>query len=150
VANRIPELHERFEDAATEWLAARGIQHAWKQERDWRFLEIPAPAGGFEVHVNASWELINILIDRSIVIPFYPTSKSSHDEDQAVSEAMAYLRALYSPVMRLRQDLRNGKPYRWVLEGYHDGQWRAIRQLRAWFGGWRGSAGERILQNAAA
>ena len=56
-------------------------------------------------------------------------------------------RDLLSPVMRIRERLAGGKPYKWIFELYHDGQWIAEEWCGLFFWNYIGKRTEKIYQN---
>lgn len=130
---------------AEEVLAAHpGLQHEWVDQGAIVTLKFsPVDRTGFEVAVQAGAGYLHVLMGRN------------HDSfdvgecgaDEAVSCALALVRDLLSPDMRLREIRSSGAPYKWFVEARASEGWRCESETGLLFFNYFGRRSEHIFQN---
>lgn len=99
---------------------------------------------GFDIVIEAGPE--EIVISARGWHEHYPLTGSVND---LVADTLGMVRDLLSPVMRIREELSNGSPFRWHLENQMDGKWIIESTTGLLFYPWLGRKTERIFMNQA-
>ena len=144
--NRGPTLCQSFIRQAKEALSYYPqIKHEWSinADKDHCILDIPKECdSGFPITVDVRPKEIMIIAGRA-----HTNLDLDDNPDDLAARALGLVRDLLSPAMRIRERLAGGKPYKWLFELYHDGQWIAEEWCVLFFWNYIGKRTEKIYQN---
>lgn len=145
--NRNPILCRCFVDQAKQFLSTYPqIKHEWSidEDQDHCILDIPEESeNGFSITVEVDSDQIIVLTSGA----HQNFEFNGDNPDDLVSEILGLVRDLLSPMMRIRERLSNGKPYKWAFEVYHNEQWITEEFVGLLFWNYFGKRTEKIYQN---
>ena len=96
------------------------LRHEWRSGGDALVLRIPKIApDGFDVELEANVGGLELRCG-----DMHTPLACGSDLDEAVRDALALIRDLLTPRMRLREQWAGGSAYRWSLETVSNGGWQ--------------------------
>ena len=144
--NRDSTLCQSFVRQAKEALSHHPqIKHEWSinAAEGHCILDIPKECdSGFPITVQVHPKEIIIMAGGA-----HTNLDLDDNPDDLAAHALGLVRDLLSPAMRIRERLAGGKPYKWIFELYHDGQWMAEEWCGLFFWNYIGKRTEKIYQN---
>jgi hypothetical protein len=144
--NRDPALCRSFVRQAKAALSGYPhLKHEWSidGDEDHCILDIPEESkDGFPITVEAWPSEITVIAGGA-----HMHYDLEGDIEDLSGRVLGLVRDLLSPGMRIRECLAGGKPYKWVIELFRNGQWVTEETLRELFFRWFGRRTEKIYQN---
>ena len=143
---RYPALCRSFVRQAKEALShSPQVKHEWSidNDEDHCILIISEECdSGFSIKVEVHPDEIMVFAGGA-----HTNLHLDGNPDDLAARALGLVRDLLSPVMRIRERLAGGKPYKWAFELWQDGQWVTEEWAALFFFNYFGKRTEKLYQN---
>ena len=122
-----------------------GLPHEWKVAGDQRCLIFPqVHPNGFEVSIEAEPNALRVFgLGFHTHFDWHPSAA------EAVRDALGMVRDLLSSGMRVRELRAGGRPYRWELQAWDDGEWHTEEVSAQLFWNYFAPRTVQVYQNAS-